>query len=166
MHNFISPFIEHFSNILNSPSLKVPKLPDTTVVGNFCWKVGGHLVATVQHLLVLLAKPGAGHRVLLCVPLHGLQIEIVAGVNGVGLPENTGQVADLGFHLVLLLGKLLNEPVSKVEVVSGLPLRPVRVEHLLELRHWVVLPVSSCPVVVGGAHALEELGHVVIVLVV
>merc|ERR1739838_1280042 len=128
MHNFISPFIEHFSNILNSPS----------------WKVGGHLVATVQHLLILLSKPGAGHRVLLCVPLHGLQIKIVAGVNAVGIPENTGQVADLGFHMVLLLGKLLNEPVSKVEAISGLPRRPVRVEHLLELRHWVVLPVASC----------------------
>merc|ERR1712032_1620220 len=35
-------------------------------------------------------------------------------------------------RLVLLLGKLLNQPVSKVEVVSSGPLEAHGVEHVLE----------------------------------
>merc|ERR1712181_48752 len=135
---------QHLVNILTSPSLTVPKVSpvmtefsaisvgehrdlaeldgaeglagDDGVLGDLSGQVGGHLVASVQQVLVLGLEPLAGHGVLLGVPLHGLDVNVVAGVEDVQLPHDTGHVADLGLHVVPLLGKLLNEPVSKVEV--------------------------------------------------
>ena len=65
--------------------------------------------------------------------LHGSNINVVVVVNHVHLPHDTGHVADLGLHVVLLLGQLLNKPVSEVEVVSGGPLVAHVVENVLEV---------------------------------
>merc|ERR1719220_1540719 len=88
------------------------------------------------------------------------------------LLHDTGHVADLGLHVVLLLGQLLNKPVSKVEVVSGGPLVAHVVEHVLEVRHAAhLVAVVRAPVVVHpvrGAvqHFAEHVVHVVVVGVV
>merc|ERR1719220_1185424 len=88
------------------------------------------------------------------------------------LLHDTGHVADLGLHVVLLLGQLLTKPVSKVEVVSGGPLVAHVVEHVLEVRHAAhLVAVVRAPVVVHpvrGAvqHFAEHVVHVVVVGVV
>merc|ERR1712156_843782 len=57
------------------------------------------VLASSQHLVnILVLEPLAGHRVLLDVPLHGLDIDVVAGVQDVQLLHDTGHVADLGLH--------------------------------------------------------------------
>merc|ERR1719458_1385605 len=56
---------------------------DDGVLGNLSGQVGGHLVASVKEVLVLVLEPLAGHGVLLDGPLHGLHINVVAGVQDV-----------------------------------------------------------------------------------
>merc|ERR550525_906370 len=107
MHSLVLAFSQHLVNILTSPSLTVPKVsPVTTEFSDFGGQVGGHLVASVEQVLVLGLEPLAGHGVLLGVPLHGLDINVVAGVEDVQLPHDAGHVADLGLHVVLLLGNM------------------------------------------------------------
>merc|ERR1712212_793775 len=163
MHSLVLAFSQHLVNILTSPSLTVPKglAGDNGVLGDFGGQVGGHLVASVEQVLVLGLEPLAGHGVLLGVPLHGLDINVVAGVKDVQLPHDAGHVANLGLHVVLLLGKLLNQPVSKVKVVSSGPLEAHGVEHVLEVRHaaHLVLVVVGAPVVVHPVRAIEHLAE-------
>ena len=87
---------------------------DNGVVGDVSGQVGGHLIANVKQVLVLL-EPLAGHGALRGVPLHGLHIDVVAGVQDVHFPD-TGCVADLGLRAVLLLGQLLNQASPRLRL--------------------------------------------------
>merc|ERR1712192_110312 len=162
MHSLVLAFSQHLVNIdLAELDGAEGLASDDGVLGDLSGQVGGHLVASVEQVLVLGLEPLAGHGVLLGVPLHGLDINVVAGVEDVQLSHDTGHVADLGLHVVPLLGKLLNEPVSKVEVVSSGPLEAHGVEHVLEVRHaaHLVLVVVGAPVVVHPVRAIEDLAE-------
>ena len=78
-------------------------------------------------MLVLVLEPLAGHGVLLVVPLHGLHIDVVAGVQDVHFPD-TGWVADLGLRAVLLLGQLLNQASPRLRLS---PAASMELKHVL-----------------------------------
>merc|ERR1739848_508710 len=143
---------------------------DDGVVGDVGGQVGGHLVAGVQDLLVLLSEPGTGQLVLLHVGLHGLDVDVVAGIKAVHLTENAGHVSDLGLHVALLLSELLHQPVSEVKVLGihspGVP-RAVVGHEVGHASHRVVLLVAvGVAVGVHGVgvnlvhHLAEHVHHV------
>merc|ERR1740129_1336350 len=103
-------------------------------------KLGGlvlsDLMAAVKDGEVLLLEPLAGHLVVVSISLHGINVDLVAGVEDVHLPEDAGHVAQLAHMLRHQVLELLLEAVVEFEGVTGLSLLESTHESL---HHWAVV---------------------------
>merc|ERR1711868_68127 len=112
-------------------------------------------MAAVEDGDVLLLEPLAGHLIVFSISLHGSNVNLVAGVENVHLPEDAGHVAELAHVLLHQVLELLFEAVIELEGIIGLSL----LESSHEPLHHGAEVIALVGIISVRLNALEHLGE-------